>query len=535
MIQSSQALSELDWIPRPKQTALRRFGIETVEHLIHHFPSRYEDRTEFPDFPREESDLPVCICGEVVTTQLRRFGGWKKIFEATLQKPNGNALSEPIILRWFNLHYVQKMIATGHKVVAFGKPRLRGRRLCLEHPEFEIIEDDDETSIHFRRITPIYPATEGLSPRIFRGLIYRALTELDPNSVEETLPSSLKLGGKVEALRQIHFPGDQRSLGAAREHLVFAEFFTMQMVIAKRRAANCLKSGEVHCGAGVLVERFLASLPFQLTGAQRRVIDELRGDLSLKRPMNRLLQGDVGSGKTVVAVAGMLFAVEAGFQATLMAPTQILAEQHYAVICRWLEPLGITVALRTSSRQEENSPLPLLTQRYRSEASDNGRIGSPQIVVGTHALLYEGASLDNLGLAVIDEQHKFGVSQRARLTDRSPVPDVLVMTATPIPRTVTMTVYGDLEVSIIDEMPASRGKIVTAVRDQSKLGDVIAFMRDQLDKGRQTYIVYPLIDESGKLDLKSATAEFETWQGRLRPFRCGLLHGRIPDRKSNRP
>jgi ATP-dependent DNA helicase RecG len=516
MIQLSQALSELDWIPRPKLTALRRLGIETVEDLVTHFPRRHEDRREFAGFPREESDVPICLCGEVVKTQLRRFGGWKKIFEATLQESDANALSQPLVLRWFNLHYVQKMIATGQRLVVFGKPRLRGRRLCMEHPEFEIIENDDEISMHFRRITPIYPATEGLSQRTFRGLIYRALESLDGNSVETLLPHGVDLGERITALHQIHFPASQADLDSAREHLVFSEFFAMQILIAARRSAAASRSGQAHCGAGALLEKFLRGLPFDLTDAQVRVIDELRRDLATNRPMNRLLQGDVGSGKTVVAITAMLLAVEAGFQAALMAPTQILAEQHYAVLCRWLEPLGIKISLRTADRQEE-SFLPLVS------GDEN-----PDILIGTHALLYEGVSFANLGLAVIDEQHKFGVSQRARLTAREPAPDVLVMTATPIPRTLTMTVYGDLDVSVINEMPSNRGKIITAVRDQSKLGEVLSFMRERLEAGRQAYIVYPLIDESEKLDVKAAAAEFETWRERLRPFRCELLHGRIP-------
>jgi RecG-like helicase/REP element-mobilizing transposase RayT len=722
MIQLSQPLAELDWIPRLRLTALRRFGIETVEDLITHFPRRYEDRTEFPGFPREESDVPICLCGEVVKTQLRRFGGWKKIFEATLQESDANALSQPLVLRWFNLHYVQKMIATGQRLVVFGKPRLRGQRLCLEHPEFEVIENDEEISIHFRRITPIYPATEGLSQRAFRGLIHRALEELDETSVETTLPRNVHVGERTHALHEIHFPTSQADLDVAREHLVFSEFFAMQMLIASRRSAASLRSGQAHCGPGELLEKFLRGLAFDLTDAQVRVIDELRRDLASKHPMNRLLQGDVGSGKTVVAIAAMLLAVEAGFQAALMAPTQILAEQHYAVLCRWLAPLGVKLALRTAARQEESGALPLFdlgsarvsrvgdgvapsrtsdaevspgahyahrrlphfekpwaiyavtigiksprclspnsrtvvlnalrhfhNQRYelfaacvmpdhvhlllqpwpkenedaenitfwplsellhsiksfsahrineieakkgavwererfdryvrpdrdleekfhcilrnpwdagvasqhedypwvwtqedevRKESSSR-RDGStstrdaratqaqndaPDILIGTHALLYEGVSFENLGLAVIDEQHKFGVSQRARLTEREPAPDVLVMTATPIPRTLTMTVYGDLDVSVIDEMPSNRGKIITAVRDQSKLGEVLSFMRERLEAGRQAYIVYPLIDESEKLDVKAAAAEFETWRERLRPFRCELLHGRI--------
>lgn len=520
MIELSQPLSELEWIPRPKLSALKRLEIETVEDLLSHYPRRYEDRSEFAGFPHEESDTPILLCGEVVKTRVLRFGGWKKIFEATLEESNSNALSQPLVLRWFNLQYVQKMIATGQRLVVFGKPRLRGKRLCLEHPEFEVIENDDDISVHFRRITPIYPATEGLPQRVFRVLIYRVLQNLALDSVPTLLPKNVNLGTREHALHEIHFPTTKEQQEAAREHLVFSEFFAMQMLIGARRSAATLRSGRAHAGSGELLEKFLRGLSFDLTDAQARVIEEVRRDLASTQPMNRLLQGDVGSGKTVVAIAAMLLAVEAGFQTALMAPTQILAEQHYAVLCRWLEPLGVRLALRTGARQEESGGLPLFDVGTEPDAA--------HIVVGTHALLYEGVSFENLGLVVIDEQHKFGVSQRARLTAREPAPDVLVMTATPIPRTLTMTVYGDLDVSVIDEMPADRGKIITAVRERKKLPEVLTFMRAQLEAGRQAYIVYPLIDESEKLDVKAAAAEFELWRERLRPFRCDLLHGRIP-------
>ena len=725
----SPSLEELSWIPRPKLLALRRLGIETVEDLLTHFPRRHEDRTEFPKFPREESDVPICLCGEVVKTSLRRFGGWKKIFEATLQELNPNALSEPLVCRWFNLHYVQKMIATGQRMVVFGKPRLRGKRICMDHPEFEVIENDEEISIHFRRITPIYPATEGLSQRVLRSMIYRLLNELPSgNAGLETLaPRNLVKGERRDAIRAIHFPDSWDTRDAAREHLVLTEFFAMQMVIASRRADASTRRGEIHCGAGALLDRFLKSLPFELTNAQSKVIGEVRHDLAASHPMNRLLQGDVGSGKTVVAIAAMLLAIESGYQAAFMAPTQILAEQHYDVLRRWLEPLGVRMSLRTAARQEESGPLPLferqetlgsarlqragdgilpsrtflytqstpgarysrrrlphfekswaiyavtittahrrslspqartivlntwrhfhnvryelfafcvmpdrvhalfqpwpkneasheetafwsLTELMRSLKSFTAReinraerkagavweketfdryirsdrnlaekfhyilrnpwdagvarqdeeyswiwtpqdevhvAGSsspqnaatstlqaraprisdePQIIIGTHALLYDKVSYSNLGLVVIDEQHKFGVAQRAQLSAREPVPDVLVMTATPIPRTLTMTIYGDLDVSTIDEMPRNRGKIVTAVRDESKLGEVLAFLRTQLEAGRQLYVIYPLIDESEKLDAKAAAAEYELWRERLHPYRCELLHGRI--------
>ncbi|MFZ0916031.1 MAG: ATP-dependent DNA helicase RecG [Candidatus Udaeobacter sp.] len=572
----SQSLEELNWIPRPKILALRRLGIETVEDLLTHFPRRHEDRAEFPQFPREEGDVPICLCGEVTKTSLRRFGGWKKIFEATLEESQPNALSEPLVCRWFNLHYVQKMIATGQRLVVFGKPRLRGKRICMDHPEFEVIENDEEISIHFRRITPIYPATEGLSQRVFRSIVYRLLNEVPSASggLETLLPCALTNGDMTTAaaIRAIHFPNHWQQRQAAREHLVLSEFFAMQILIASRRTNASIRVGEAHCGLGTLFDEFVKSLPFELTAAQRKVIGEIRRDLAAVHPMNRLLQGDVGSGKTLVAIAAMLLVVEAGYQAAFMAPTQILAEQHYDVLRRWLDPLGVRVALRTAARQEESGPLPLFAREALNSAqilgsapvsgagvvvatagtSDQQRAHQkssssrdattnkrdvrapqmlareePHIIVGTHALLYESVSFSNLGLVVIDEQHKFGVAQRARLTAREPAPDVLVMTATPIPRTLTMTIYGDLDVSTIDEMPRNRGKIVTAVRDDSKLGEVLSFLRTQLEAGRQIYVIYPLIDESEKLDVKAAAAEYTLWRERLHPFRCELLHGRI--------
>ena len=447
----------------------------------------------------------------------------------------------------------------------------------MDHPEFEVIENDEEISIHFRRITPIYPATEGLSQRVLRSIVYRLLKEIAPASggLETLLPRALMNSDMTTAaaIRAIHFPNDWQQRQAAREHLVLSEFFAMQILIASRRTNASIRIGEAHCGPGTLFDEFVKSLPFELTAAQRKVIGEIRRDLAAAHPMNRLLQGDVGSGKTLVAIAAMLLVVEAGYQAAFMAPTQILAEQHYDVLRRWLDPLGVRVALRTAARQEESGPLPLFARASNSgnatalgcapvsgagavvatartydeqrshekswssrDATTNTRDAcvpqtlardEPQIIVGTHALLYESVSFSNLGLVVIDEQHKFGVAQRARLTTREPAPDVLVMTATPIPRTLTMTIYGDLDVSTIDEMPRNRGKIVTAVRDDSKLAEVLTFLRTQLKAGRQVYVIYPLIDESEKLDVKAAAAEYTLWRERLHPFRCELLHGRI--------
>ena len=535
--QADSSLGEIEWIPRPRVTQLRRLGLETVSDLLTHYPRRHEDRREFASFPREESDQPICLCGEVTKTRLLRFGRGKKIFEATLQEDAAHALSQPLTLRWFNLHYVQKMVLTGQRLVVFGKPRLRGQRICMEHPEFEVIENDEETFDSFP------PNNADLSGD--RRSFATCSAQSDPSangrmrgwrpnqsSARERWPPLLprKPGG-----RSI-FHRARTRLAQARETIVLGEFFAMQMLLGSRHARTRARRGAAHRAPGDLLERFLRALPFDLTNAQSRVIAELRTDLAASWPMNRLLQGDVGSGKTVVAIAAMLLAVESGAQAALMAPTQILAEQHYAVLQRWLEPLGVSVALRTGSRKEDPLPLFAGVNAPRPGKADHlaeqaGGQSFPEkrahIFIGTHALLYEPEGLENPGLVVIDEQHKFGVAQRGRLTTREPAPDVLVMTATPIPRTLTMSLYGDLDVSTIDEMPADRGRIVTAARDEKKLPDVLAFLRRELEAGRQAYIVYPLIDESEKLEAKAASTEFEKWRERLRPFACELLHGRI--------
>ena len=521
-VSPATALAELDWIPAPRRRQLERVGLTTVEALLHHFPKRYEDRTRFDHFPNGDTAEPVCVCGIVRKTKLVRIrGGYQKMFEAVLEEENAHALSPPLTCRWFNAHWVEKMIVAGQRLVVYGRPKSGKSGISISHPEFEIVEEDAEASIHLNRITPIHRATEGLSPRVMRRLIWDVLEALEDDTVEPLIPSSLDKTDLAWALRQIHFPASFESLEKARRHLVLGEFFAMQLCVAAKRAEQSAQPGAIHCTSDTLLRRLHASLPFPLTGAQQRSIAEIRADLSTTHPMNRLLHGDVGSGKTLVALSAMLLAVEAGYQAALMAPTQILAEQHYLNIHRLCEPLGLRVALRTGSRSEQSDPLPL----FSGEATGGEE---PHILVGTHALLFEGAGFTRLGLAVIDEQHKFGVMQRARLRAQGAAPDVLVMTATPIPRTLTMTLYGDLDVSVLDELPAHRGKIVTAVRDATKLPDAVKFIREQLEAGRQAYVVYPLIDESEKLEAKAAATEFAKWQEFLAPHPCALLHGRIP-------
>jgi ATP-dependent DNA helicase RecG len=512
-------------IPHGRAKQLERAGILTVGELVTHFPYRWEDRRHFDHFPRDESAKAVSVCGLVKKTQVKRFRGRMRVFEAVLAEEGGHALSGEITCRWFNQYWVDKVVAVGQRLIVYGKPKRRAAQIIIDHPELEVVEDEAGESLHMRRIVPIHRVTEGLTPRAIREIIWQVLRRLDPRDVPNLVPGSLDGNARLEMLRQIHFPDSEDARQKARRHLVLSEFFAMQLAVAAQRAEHTAQPGRAMPVKGKLLQRLHAALPFPLTGAQMRAIGEVRRDLELPRPMNRLLHGEVGSGKTLVALSAMLLVVEAGAQAVLMAPTQILAEQHYANFRRLLEPLGVTVALRTGSRREETS-LPLFD-------TAGGRIGDrahgPQIIVGTHALLFEGAGISDLGLAVIDEQHKFGVMQRARLRDQGGgvTPHVLVMTATPIPRTLTMTIYGDLDISVLNEVPPGRGKIVTAAREGKKLAEAAKFLREHLEAGRQAYIVYPLIDESEKLQAKAAAAEFKRWCELLAPMRCELLHGRI--------
>ncbi|MEO8204840.1 MAG: ATP-dependent DNA helicase RecG [Chthoniobacterales bacterium] len=520
MLQPSDSLEGIPWISASRTKSLNRLQLFTVRDMLEHFPRRHEDRRQFDRFPQDETTEPVCVCGVVTKTALKRFRGWQKCFEIVLEDAEAGVLSTPLTCRWFNLHYVQKMIATGMRIVVYGKAKRRGKQIVIDHPEFEVVENDAEVSVHLKRIAPVHPAGEGVTPRWMRFAIYQLLEQTQLDAAPDFLPPEWRALPYGNALREIHFPSSFESLAESRRLLVFQEFFLLQMLIGTRRMEREQLKIAPRLPTGKLLKGLQEQLPFSLTKAQLRVIEEIRQDLHLPKPMSRLLQGDVGSGKTLVALSAMLMAVEGGKQAALMAPTQILAEQHYLQCQRWLKPLGLRIALRTSARNEEDA-MPLFDGE-----------GAPQIIVGTHALLYEKSAFTNLGLAVIDEQHKFGVLQRARLLSRGDAPDLLVMTATPIPRTLSLTIYGDLDVSLLDELPAGRGAIITAARGVEKLPEIVQFLRKQLDAGRQAYIVYPLVEESDKLVAKAATAEFERWRPLLAPYICELLHGRIaPEEK----
>lgn len=492
--------------------ALAAAEIHTVGDLLDWFPRRYEDRRRFDAFPAQASGDAVCLQGTVVDSAKKRFGGRRQFYEIVIQEGGDNILSSnQIACRWFNMPYVHRMVAVGHEVVVYGKPKEYNGRLIIDHPEFEVVHEDGGPSIHLERIVPIYRNVSGLPQRSLRELIFEVLERLDPESAEAPYELDPALS-RPEALRTAHFPDEMERTQTARRYFALEEFFILQLNVLWRRQLHLEQPGRVQGKKTELLAAFYENLPFDLTDAQKRSVREIATDMRSERPMNRLLQGDVGSGKTFVAMCAMLLAVESGSQAALMAPTQILAEQHYLTFRTWLAPLGLRLSLVTGAKKE----------------SDHLEIeGEPQIVIGTHALLYDSVAFRDLGLVVIDEQHKFGVAQRSRLIKQGIMPDVLVMTATPIPRTLTLTIYGDLDVSVLDELPAGRGKIVTGMRVKPKLTDVTKFLKEQLAAGRQAYLVYPLVEESGTVKAESVSGEIEKWQKRLKDYEVALLHGQM--------
>jgi ATP-dependent DNA helicase RecG len=406
-------------------------------------------------------------------------------------------------------------------------------------PEIEMIEEDTEAFIHTDRITPIYPLTDGVTQRVLRRLMFEA-TQKAPFSAPEFYPAPPLMMSRQEAFKVIHFPESYPAEERARQRLAYDEFFVLQCVVALRRMSRQTAHRHRPKATTDISAQWKASLPYQLTNAQQRVMGEIDADLSHGPPMNRLLQGDVGAGKTFVAVYAMLRAVEAGEQAALMAPTQILAEQHALNLRRWLEPLGVRVDLFTGNTKSkkgdrlQGGEIDL----FSTVAATGPRGGSVKptgsVVVGTHALLYDNYAADKLGLIVIDEQHKFGVLQRLALSRKGQNPDILVMTATPIPRTLGMTLYGDLDVSILDELPPGRQPILTKCRSAKELDKFWAFLLKQLAEGRQAYVVYPLVEDSEKVDAKSVKAEFERLKEFLPQVKLGLLHGQLDSAEKER-
>ncbi len=486
---------------------LARLEIASIEDLLLHRPRRYEDRRHFKKISELTRTAPGTARGTIVALGLNRFRGGKSVFEIVLD--DGSAR---LHCRWWNLPFMQNYFSNGDEVFVFGRlSQIKPR--TMDHPESEVIESGEEGFIHINRIAPVYPLTEGLPQRWLRGFIWRTLEKFETQIVEPKPAPDLKFfPTRANAVRMVHFPGEMPDTDTARRRLALDEFVELQSQMQSRRKRFEASARALPCGGdNRMMKPFLAALGFKLTESQTRVLRETRADLGGAHPMRRLLQGDVGSGKTVVAACTALMAIESGFNVALMAPTEILAEQHFRNFKKWFEPLGIKIELQTGS-----------TKTALGNAAHDP---SPTIFVGTHALFTEGFRLPNLGLVIIDEQHKFGVAQREQLVRKGNYPHLLVMTATPIPRTLGLTLYGDLDVAVIDKMPLGRGKIKTFVRATDKLPKVLEFIREKISTGRQAYVIYPRVEDTG--EVKAVTAEFENLRKVFAPFRVGLLHGRM--------
>ncbi len=552
-------------VGRERAGQLARLDIHTIEDLLLHRPSRHEDRRNTLNIAGLQLGQPATTRGRVVAHGVKWYKHHtKSIYELVLD--DGTAR---LHCRWWNLPFMENYFATGDEVVVFGKPASLKPR-TMDHPETEIIEGGDEDFIHFNRLTPIYPLTEGLPQRWLRALIWRTLVRFESEITDpwpqvqgvpiagaglqierrladepeppgpNHLPPATAYPSRARAIRLLHFPEAAADAELARRRLALDEFISLQRQIIQRRRNFETKAQALPCGGNNrLIRPFLARLGFKLTPAQTRVLRELRQDLSGALPMRRLLQGDVGSGKTVVAAGCALMTLESGYNVALMAPTEILAEQHYRTFTDWLAPLGVQVELHTGSHKPGEPPQP--AEKEQSQPTFLAPAADPQnarrttqpatLFIGTHALLTAGFGLPNLGLVVIDEQHKFGVTQREQLVRKGRYPHLLVMTATPIPRTLGLTVYGELDVSVIDELPPGRGRIKTFVRSTDNLPKVWAFIRAKLAEGRQAYIVYPRVEDTGQAGVKAVTKEFENVRQALASFQVGLLHGRLPARE----
>ncbi len=507
----------------PQKAALlnSELNIFTFGELLQHYPFRYEDRTRFFKIREIQADLPlVQVVGKVLSVQSIGEGRKKRL---VAQFADETGIIE---LTWFKgLSWVSKKLVKGVPLVAFGKPQRFGSKFSMAHPDLEPLGGTVDQAPFFQ---PVYPTTEklrhrfldskGLS-RMLKGLLPLALPKL-PETLPAALIESLALLPKRDAIREIHFPSGSDSLRKALHRLKFEEFFFLQLRLLKLKLARTEKyKGRVLDQTRLLTRFYHDILPFQLTNAQKKVIREIYNDLKSGLQMNRLVQGDVGSGKTIVAFICLLVAVDSGYQTCLMAPTEILANQHYEGLMPYAQQMGLKIALLTGSS----------SKKKREEIHRDLASGALHLLVGTHALLEDVVKFHRLGLAIIDEQHRFGVAQRAKLWAKNEdfYPHVLVMTATPIPRTLAMTLYGDLDISVIDELPAGRKAIQTLHRYDKDRLRVFGFLKKQIEQGRQVYIVYPLIEESEKSDLKSLMDGYESVCRAFPGYPIGILHGNM--------
>jgi len=529
-----------------RSRSLADAGIGSVADLLHHVPRRYIDRTHQSPIAQVPIGSEVTIIGRVRSVNHRRPRRNLQIIEAMIE--DDSAVIKAV---WFNQGYLVNQLKNADEVALSGVVESFRGSLQMKTPAVDVLSNDSE-GLTVGRVVPVHPTAGGVGPGYLRRAIHNALTRSQP--IDDTIPTELKaangLMDRHEAFDSIHFPDSMEEVSPARRRLVYDELFRLELALAMQKRHQMASSvGIPHEPTGELVDRFLDGLPYELTGAQRRVLDEIEFDLRATHPMHRLLQGEVGSGKTVVAVATLLRGIEGGWQGALMAPTEVLAEQHYLGVRELLAEAGLTPALGEThmgmgSLFAESSDGPAVhvalltgstaTTNYTSDISradlaEDIASGQVDLVVGTHALIQEGVEFNRLGVAVVDEQHRFGVAQRVLLREKAEVaePDLLIMTATPIPRTLSMTLYGDLDVSVIDEMPPGRTPVKTKLLSKQEERTAWKVIEDEVAKGRQAFVVCPLVDDSPKVEAASATAEHERLSALMPDLRVGLIHGQM--------
>ena len=499
---------------------LKRIGINMIKDALLYFPRRYEDRSNIKPISELIPDTVQTVRARIVSSSLFRTKKGITIFQLVVSDGTAN-----LYCLWFRQPYMKRYFQANDTIILYGRVQ-KTTKLQVIHPEYEIIRDlqAQEEPIHTGRIVPIYPLASGVNQRALRRIIKNSIEQYS-SQLDDMLPAYIRVRHKLldikSAINNIHFPADEGQRQMARRRIVFDEFFILQLALALRRQKiKSLPSAVSHEIDSLKEKEFFNLLAFEPTKAQKRVMEDIKSDMHSPKPMHRLVQGEVGSGKTLIAAYALFLTCINGHQGSIMVPTEILASQHYITLSRMFAQLGINVVMLVNDMKKQE----------REDALESIRSGGADIIVGTHTLIQKGVDFKDLGVVVVDEQHKFGVEQRSALKVKNKNPDMIVMTATPIPRTMAMTLYGDMDISVIDELPQGKRDVKTMWVDNSKIDKVYDFIKEHLSAGRQAYIVYPVIDESESLKSEGAVYMYERLSGTVfKDFSVGLIHGRLDE------